>query len=355
MPAPTLLAADIRDTLLRDIQNLRPEADIGNDSDYFVRASSVGSAVEGLYQHQLWVAKQIFPDTADDDYVILHARLRGIYRKAARASSGSVIVTGAVGTDVASGLSAKFQDGTVYTTTTGGKIGADGTLAADAVAAVAGVAGDRAAGDKLTITVPPANVNATVTVVSMTNGTDIEAISSLLARLLQKIRRPPAGGNRYDYWQWAMEIEGVSAAFVYPLRRGPGTVDVVIASSTGAPSDDVVAAAQAHIDDQRPVTAKNALVLKPTIVYYDVVVQVALDGISFADAELAAAKALASYDGTIAPGDKIVKSRIEAVVSDISGVADRLVTSPAANIVPEVDASKVEWYRLRNVSLVQMT
>lgn len=355
MPATTLLAADIRDTLLRDIRNLQPEADVGSDSDYFVRASAVGSAVEGLYQHQLWVAKQIFPDTADDDYVILHARLRGIYRKAARASSGSVIVTGVVGTDVASGLSAKYQDGKVYTTTTGGKIGADGTLVADAVAAVAGAGGDRASGDKLTITVPPANVNATVTVVSMTNGTDIETIASLLARLLQKIRRPPAGGNRYDYWQWAMEVEGVSAAYVYPLRRGPGTVDVVIASSSGAPSDIVVAATQSHIDDQRPVTAKNALVLGPTIAYYDVVVQVALDGISLGEAQLAVEKALAAYDGTIAPGDKIVKSRIEAVVTDVAGIADRVVDSPAANIVPEVDASKVEWYRLRNVQLVQMT
>ncbi|WP_175892396.1 baseplate J/gp47 family protein [Burkholderia cepacia] len=354
MPAPTLLAADIRDTLLRDIQNLQPEADVGSDSDYFVRASAVGSAVEGLYQHQLWVAKQIFPDTADDDYVILHARLRGIYRKAARASSGSGVVTGAVGTDVASGLSAKYQDGTVYTTTTGGQIGADGTLAVDIVAAVAGAAGDRAAGDKLTITVPPANVNAAVTIVSMTNGTDIETIASLLARLLQKIRRPPAGGNRYDYWQWAMEVEGVSAAYVYPLRRGPGTVDIVIASSTGAPSDDVVAATQAHIDDLRPVTAKNSLVLKPTIVWYDVVAQVALTGISFPDAQVAVFKALMAYDGTIAPGDKIVKSRIEAVITDVSGVADRLVETPVANIVPEVDETKVEWYRLRNVSLVQM-
>lgn len=354
MPAPTLLAADIRDTLLRDIQNLQPEADVGSDSDYFVRASAVGSAVEGLYQHQLWVAKQIFPDTADDDYVILHARLRGIYRKAARASSGSVIVTGAVGTDVASGLSAKYQDGTVYTTTTGGKIGADSTLVVDAVAAVAGAAGDRTAGDTLTITVPPANVNATVTVVSMTNGTDIETIASLLARLLQKIRRPPAGGNRYDYWQWAMEVEGVSAAYVYPLRRGPGTVDIVIASATGAPSDDVVAAAQAHIDDQRPVTAKNSLVLKPTIVYYDVVSGVALSGISLADAQTAVTKALVAYDGTIAPGDIIVKSRIEAVISDVSGVVDRDVQTPAANIVPQVDETKVEWYRLRNVTLVQM-
>lgn len=355
MPATVLLAAEVRDDLLRDIANLQPEADISSDSDFFVRASSVGSAVEGLYQHQLWVAKQIFPDTADDDYVVLHARSRGIYRKAAIASSGTVTLTGLAGLDVASGISAKYSDGTVYTTTSGGTIGADGTLVVSAAAAVAGTAGDRIEGDVLTITVPPVNVGASVTVVSMTNGTDIETIASLLARLLQKIRKPAAGGNKYDYWQWAMDVPGVAAAYVYPLRRGLGTVDVVVASATGAPSADVVAATQAHIDDQRPVTAKNALALGPTIVYYDVVVQVALDSIALADAELAVEKALTGYDGTIAPGDKVVRSRIEAVVSDVTGIADRLVTEPAANLVPEVDATKVEWYRLRDVTLVQMS
>ncbi|MCR1767878.1 hypothetical protein B7760_01721 [Burkholderia glumae] len=355
MPATVLLADDIRDKMLRDIANQQPEADTGSDSDTFVRASSVASAVEGLYQHQLWVAKQIFPDTADDEYVILHARARGVYRKPEIASTGTVTLTGAVGVNVPSGITAKYQDGTVYTTTSGGTIGADGTLSVSAVAVEAGAAGNRVAGDSLAITVPPANVSATATVVSMTNGTDIEPIESLLARLLQKMRKPPAGGNKYDYWQWAMEVAGVAAAYVYPLRRGPGTVDVVIASSSGVPSDAVIAATQAHIDDQRPVTAKNALVLGPTIVYYDVVVQVALDGISLSDADSAVAKALAGYDGTIAPGDKVVRSRIEAVVSDVTGIADRLVVSPASNLVPEVDATKVEWLRLRNVSLEQMS
>lgn len=41
----------IRDALLRDLKNQLPDADVGPDSDYFIRATSVASAVEGLYQH----------------------------------------------------------------------------------------------------------------------------------------------------------------------------------------------------------------------------------------------------------------------------------------------------------------
>ena len=78
----------IRDTLLRDLKNQLPDADTGPDSDFFVRASATASAVEGLYQHQAWLVRQIFPDSADREFLELHARvlvhqphdLRGVHR-----------------------------------------------------------------------------------------------------------------------------------------------------------------------------------------------------------------------------------------------------------------------------------
>ena len=93
------------------------------------------------------------------------------------------------------------------------------------------------------------------------------------------IRRPPAGGNRYDYKNWALSVDGVTSAYVYPLRRGLGTVDIAITSADGVPSEETVRRVQAYIDEMRPVTAKNALVLKPTVTAVPVTVQVKLDGI----------------------------------------------------------------------------
>jgi uncharacterized phage protein gp47/JayE len=54
--------------------------------------------------------------------------------------------------------------------------------------------------------------------------TDVE----LLARLLDYIRRPPAGGNSSDYIKWAKEVDYVAEAWCFPLAQGLGTVDVVI-------------------------------------------------------------------------------------------------------------------------------
>lgn len=353
MPATVLTLADVRDAILRDIRNLRPEADIGSDSDYFVRASSVASAVEGLYQHQLWMVRQIFPDTADRDFLILHARLRGMDLKPAVIASGAIRLTGTTpGTPVPSGLAAKYQDGTAYVTTAGGQLDANGQAIVTAAAILPGEAGNRAVDDGLTLTVPPGGINATATVVTMRGGTEIETPESLLARLLQRIRRPPAGGNKYDYWQWAMGVPGVSAAFVYPLRRGLGTVDVVVVSATGLPSDDVLKAAQAHIDDQRPVTAKNARVVAPTIRAYDVdATIVRANGTRLDDVRAAIERTLRAYDAVVIPGDTVVRNRIGAMISDTTGIVDYVLNGPADNIVPAVEAAKVEWCRLGNITI----
>ncbi len=58
-----------------------------------------------------------------------------------------------------------------------------------------------------------------------------ETDSAYLARLLDLIRRPPAGGNKYDYVKWALSVDNVAAAYCFPLAQGLGTVDVVLVAN----------------------------------------------------------------------------------------------------------------------------
>lgn len=55
-----------------------------------------------------------------------------------------------------------------------------------------------------------------------------ETDADYLARVLYDIQNPAAGGNQYDYKQWAEEISGVAQAYVFPLAQGDGTVDIVV-------------------------------------------------------------------------------------------------------------------------------
>ena len=128
MPYTTPDYRQIRADILRDIANQMPGAYTGEDSDFAVRANAVASSIEGLYEHQKWIVRQVFPDTSDSDYLERHASLRGIARKAASFATGTVHFSGTVGSAVPISTEAKTNSGIAFVTTAAGVIGGGGTV-----------------------------------------------------------------------------------------------------------------------------------------------------------------------------------------------------------------------------------
>jgi uncharacterized phage protein gp47/JayE len=135
--------------MLTDWQNQNPDADLSRGSLIYMKSACLASALWGIYKYQDWIARQIFPDTADTAYLEHHAWTRAITRL-----SG-------------------------------------------------------------------------------------EADAAFLARILDDIRRPPAGGNQYDYIKWALAIDGVARAYCVPLAQGLGTVDVIILADAAVTGSEI--------------------------------------------------------------------------------------------------------------------
>lgn len=347
--------ADITQQQLRDIRNQLPDADVSGDSDYAIRANAVSGVAQGLYNDQSWILRQIFPDTADHDWLVMHARLRGLSPKPASAASGQVTLTGSAGLKVASGLQFRPRGSNVlYQTTAEATLSDKGSVTLSASAMTPGVVGNLSDNTAATLLNASQGIDSAVTVKTMRGGTDAESDTSLLSRLLELMRRPPAGGNKYDYRRWAMEVSGVSEAYVYPLRRGYGTVDVVITASGGLPSDETLKAVQTHIDDQRPVTAKDTLVMAPASVSTDISVKVSLDALSLDVARTQITQVLTEYFSRLAPGEIAVRTQIGALISDITGVVDYELIAPTGNIIPEVSNKIVQWIRLGAITVGEL-
>lgn len=341
----------VRDGILRDIANLLPEASTGLDSDYAIRASAMGAAVEGLYQHQQWIFRQLFPDTADTDTLDRRAGFYGLARLAAAAATGTINFSGIVGSNIPIGTEVKTLTGIAFVTTATGTIGGGGTAVVAAQASVAGITGNQAAATPLTLTAAPAGVNSAATIAAMTGGADTESDASLLARLLFHLRNPPHGGASHDYFIWATSVSGVAAVYVYSNRRGLGTTDVIIMATGGLPSAPLIASVQAYIDGVRPVQAA-VLVLAPTAVPVNVTVATTLAGsTTLAAATTAINTALAAYFATLKPGDTAYLNRIRALISDTTGVIDFNLTAPVANVTTTVDATHSEIARIGVVTI----
>lgn len=340
--------ATVKADILRDVQNQLPEAATGADSDFGVRAAALAASVEGLYAHQAWIARQIFPDTADTEYLEKHADEHGLTRKRATLAQGTATFSGTPGAAIPLGTEAKTVAGLVFVTSEAGVIGADGTALVPVCAGTAGTAHNLAAGTGLALTSAPSGVHgAAALATATTGGTSAETDAELLARVLDVLRNPPAGGNKADWRRWAMNVDGVSAAYVFPLRRGLGTVDVCITSAGGLPSAEILETTRAALDQARPAGASDFLVLAPVLAPVPVSAQVRLSGLTLEQAREAIATALAAYFATLEPGDPVYLSRIEMAISGVLGVVDRVVSTPAAN----VDMDAIQWARLGAVTV----
>lgn len=349
-PVPTV--AESTDRQLRDIQNALPDEtiDTSTDSDYSVRANAVSGVADGLYNYQGWIVRQIFPDTAEPEFLELHCRQRNVYRKKATSSSGTASITGTAGKVLPTGSQIRAE-GLSVATTSAVTIGADGTAVAPVKSSATGVVTNTTVVVSATLVSPPEGINSTVMVNPLAGGTDQEKDDSLLARYLDILRRPPAGGNKYDYKRWALEVDGVTYAYVQPLRRGLGTVDVAITSANDLPPQQLIDAVQVHIDDQRCVTSKDSLVLAPDKKLVNFVVQIKTIGPTVEQVKPHVKAVITDFMNRLEPGQELVISQLETQISLISGISDREIMAPADNVPAVIDETTWEWLRAGDIDV----
>ncbi|MBW1713493.1 MAG: baseplate J/gp47 family protein, partial [Deltaproteobacteria bacterium] len=236
-------------TILADYRNRDDGRPTHKGTDTYSMAAIKASLSQDLQSKIKWVKNQAWADTADSENLERHAALRtNIYRRPPTGASGPVHLSGEPGAEFEAGLAATDETGLEYETTEGGTVGGDGLAEVQARAVSTGRATRLVVGEILTLASPPPGLEAEAQVTEdWQGGSDRESDAELLARHLWLLRHPPAGGNRFDYITWAMEVPGVHAAFHFPRRRGLGTADTVILAAPDdlLPGQALIDAAQA--------------------------------------------------------------------------------------------------------------
>lgn len=346
MPFQVPTFAQIRDQYLQAVVNQDPAAAIAQDSDHYVRACAAAAVAEGIYAHQAWVFRQAFPDLADADVMEKMANQQGLTRKPAAPAGGTVRFFGTPGTPISIGQQVFTAQGVYFSTAGAGAIGGGGTVDLLASAAAAGAAANQANNTPATVNAPPSGVAGAATLITMTGGDDVESDASLLERLLLELSEEAQGGNAIDYVRWARSVPGVSRAYVFPTRRGAGTVDVVPMPSTGLPGAPLLAAVQAVLDVKRPVgmlPTNGVLALAPTPVVTDVTATLTIaSGYTLAGLGAALSTAIQTVFVALKPGDAVVRNELITALMNVPGVTDVNLVAPAANVPTTVDATNLQ-------------
>ena len=221
-----------------------------------VLSSVLGLLLTGLYKYAGERTKQNLAMTATGDDLDLIGTNYGVTRRAGVAAVVELSTTGTNGTDVTPLLTYVSDfSGVRYFPTETVTIAA-GVATFEAIAEIAGEAGNLTAGDTLTIESSTAGLSSVATYSSTTtSGTDREDDPTYRRRVLNEIRTVGGGGNSADYRTWAEEVAGVQAAYPYagrPASEGtdqPGDRTVYVEATTDVDPDGIAPAAL--LDDVR--------------------------------------------------------------------------------------------------------
>ncbi|MBJ7553152.1 baseplate J/gp47 family protein [Marinomonas spartinae] len=230
---------------------------------YYPLAQAVAGAAHGLHGHLQYNVDQLFDDTCDDDNLLRRAAEMGIYRTHASRASGTATITGNNGATVLVDTLLQTDDEATYRVTQAATI-ADGQAVLALTAVNAGSTGNLPAGSTLRFVSTQLDIDVEASVISLTGGSDMEAIDRVRKRLAERRKNPSMGGNKADYITWTLAAHNdVTRAWCYPHELGLGTVTVrFVTEDLPSPvaSEAHLAAVKAYIDEKRPVSMKQLYV-----------------------------------------------------------------------------------------------
>lgn len=225
------------------------------------------------------IIKLIFPMYAYGEWLDYHAQMRGISRRPATASFGSLrlTVTKNANIPVGSQFSTASVDGqpsVVFETTQGKYNLPEGTVEIPVKCTQTGIVGNVIAGTVIFKLSQLSGVTAVTNPEAITGGTEEEDDDSLRARIvsLDQSQSVSYVGSVADYKRWSLEVPGVGGVTVIPAQDDSGLVTLVITDSNGDPANEEICQnvydyIMSPADPELRLTAPNVKlsVIPPTI------------------------------------------------------------------------------------------
>ena len=283
------------------------------------------------------IIKLIFPMFAYGEWLDYHAQMRGISRRPATASSGTLQLTVTKNTNIPAGsqfstASVDGQPSVVFETTQGKFNLPEGTTEVPVKCTQTGTAGNVIAGTVIFKLSQLSGVTAVTNPEAITGGTEEEDDDSLRARIvsLDQSQSVSYVGSVADYKRWSLEVPGVGGVTVIPAQDDSGLVTLVITDSNGDPANDEICQnvydyIMSPADPELRLTAPNVKlsVIPPTITELFISATVEVGTGSSLDAiETAFIEAVQAYLDTARSDGEVRYTQIGKILAGITGVYD---------------------------------
>ena len=192
-----------------------------------------------------------FIEDSFDTYLDKRVSEFGVYRKEGIKATGEIKVEGKDGATITNGTLIKAND-LYFTVLNDIELPNENILYVEANEA--GYKYNLLTNTEFELVEKNDKVTKLINEVEFTNGVDVETDEDLRKRFVKVVNNPSTSGNKNHYEEWALEVNGVGRAIVYPLWNGNGTVKVMIIGNDNKPvTEDIIENCKLYIEENMPI------------------------------------------------------------------------------------------------------
>lgn len=261
-----------------------------------------------------------------DTYLDKRVNEFGVYRKEGSKATGEIKVTGKDGTVLENGTSFLCND-LKFIMLNDVTIGESDDIC-HVEAEEVGYKYNLSSNSNFTLTEANSNIESLINEKDFSGGVDVETDEELRNRFRKVVNNPSTSGNKAHYEEWALEVNGVGRAIVYPLWNGNGTVKVMVVGNDNKPVDEeIIDNCKLHIEENMPIGCQLTITT-PTSLNVNIVANVELkEGYEISEIKEEFESKLNEYLKTVTT--ELVYSKVYGILVNLLGVGD--ITSLTIN------------------------
>lgn len=325
------------DNMVKRIESLG-KCSIEPASDMMIKVMTVARELELLYGKLDFYEKQLFPDTAEGEYLIKHGESKGIFKKGAAKSSGFVTFKATVATAtpilIPKGTlvgCTGIPDVTFATNT-------DVTLSANALSVQSAVTsveeGVHTSVSPLLVDMlitPLAGIKGVSNPAKISGGSDGESDESYRLRVVEGYKKISNGCNLHYYEQLARSVDGVWYAKAVYKTSPSAQVVIYVENNTRTISASKIAEVLKVVNSSRELGV-SVVVQAATKQVVNVDIMLKVDNLTGGPTYIITAEqVVAQYVGELSIAEAFSITKLGARLLAISGVLDVEFTEPATS------------------------
>ncbi|VIG19051.1 baseplate assembly protein [Clostridioides difficile] len=323
----------------RTLSNIDLDVYKGEGSFLNDMVSPINTELAKFYIELSYLHKKAFIEDNFDDFLDKRVNEFGVYRKLGTEATGEVTFEGKVGTVISNGTIISYNE-LLFVVIKDIVISTEIKQNTSPVQALEiGIRYNIPANTEFKLQDEISGITKIYNNVDFRGGTEIETDEELKERFYKIQKNQSTSGNKAHYEEWALEVEGVYNAKIYPRWNGAGTVKVLIFGENNQAVDtEVIERCREYIEEEMPIGC-TLTVATPSPLNVNISASIKLEaGYTLDFVKESFLESINSY--LINANKEIIYTKVSAILASVEGLHDfsnLLLNNKAENITFEED------------------